>query len=150
MSSESDWIGRVDLTLGSEALCDRNWRFVAASAPLLADLDLTRERLVGRAMPSVKQFRNYAAALAQLPFFDGELHGVHFFSESWVADKLMAWDMDMWAVQTIDGVSFVHIVATKARPSRGCVRFDGFRMSGFRVTLVDGRVLGGDADTSFG
>ena len=117
---------------------------------MLAGLDLTREQLVGRTMPSVKQFRNYAAALARLPFFDGDLHGVHFFSESWVADRLVAWNMDMWAVQAIGGVSFVHIVATKARPSAGLARFDGFRMTGFRVTLADGRVLGSDADTSFG
>lgn len=139
----------MSLTHGAEGLCDSDWRFLAASASLLASLGLTGGAFVGRRASEIPQFQAYASALASIPLFDGTLRGVQFRSESWIEGEIAAKDIDFWTICTSDGALLVHIVATKVQRCEPGPRFAGFRVSNVRAILLDGRMISGDAHLAF-
>ena len=149
LSSKADWIRRVSLTHGTEALCDGDWRFVAASGPMLESLRVRKGAIVGRRAADMPQFQAYAAALNAIPFFDGSLRGVQFHSEFWVEDKLTAKDMDLWAVCTDTSEMLVHMISTQAPVRKPAERFTGYRISDFRAIMLDGRVVTTEAVAAF-
>lgn len=149
LSSKADWIRRVSLTLGTEALCDGDWRFVAASGPMLESLRVREEAIVGRRAADMPQFQAYATALKAIPFFDGSLRGVQFRSEFWVEGKLTAKDMDLWAICTDTSEMLVHMVSTKTTVPKPAERFAGYRISDFRAIMLNGRVFTTEAVAAF-
>jgi hypothetical protein len=151
LSSRDDWIVRVSETHGAEGLCDREWRFLAASPQMLSGLNASAS-FVGRRVHEIPQFKAYAAAITSIPLFDGSLRGVQCHSEAWVGGVLRAWELDFWAVCTGDLEMLVHIVANPV-PSEERGAFAGFRMSRFRWITAEGRQLNdsaGAADTAEG
>ena len=146
LSSREGWIRRVSATHGAEGLCDREWRFVAVSASLLRDLNATAPFL-GRRFSDIPQFKDYAGAIAAIPFFDGSLRGMQYHSEAWIDGDLRAWDMDYWVICTEAHELLVHIVANRA-PAHAKDVFSGFRVSDLRMISADGRVTAGWSDAA--
>lgn len=142
LSSKREWIQRVSETHAAEGLCDREWRFLAASSALLAGLNATVS-FVGRRLSEIPQFKHQAGAMAAVPFFNGSLRSVQFHSEAWIDGDLRAWDKDFWAVCTSECEILVHMVANRV-PARATAAFPGFRVSDLRVIAADGRVVAVD------
>jgi hypothetical protein len=134
----------VSTTHGAEGLCDREWRFLAVSAALLSSLNAAAP-FAGQRLADIPHFKHYAGAIAAIPFFDGSLRGMQFYSEAWIDGDLRAWDMDFWAVCTEADEMLVHIVANRA-PAQAKGAFSGFRVSDLRLIAADGRVTAGWSD----
>lgn len=116
LTSQKNWIERIQRASGFEALIDRELRVLSASMKMQERFDTPLERSAGR---HIKEFfpSNRPQSLekaVEAGIFDGTLAGVHWTSEVNFGHRTYHADTDIWPVLTSDaGILLQIVVAPK-------------------------------------
>ena len=147
LSSKTAWRDRVKMSWGTEALFEKDWRFLAVS-PKLAHAAGDPGDVTGKMLFDLPSFKSHAPMLSRMPFFDGALRVIKVRADFCLSAEAFVSEIELWPVLTSGDEILAHaVVHLSPRTSAGSGS-TGVLIRDFYAIMADGReVSAGNAST---